>query len=160
MLACFPYKHLLQLLGRKDGRMCFSTFSRSFTPPPSLPPSPPPLPQSLDPALLRPGRLSYVIRVLPPQNAEERREILRVHTRKVRREGGNENALEEPTPLLSRNSHPSLCLSLFSLLFDPIQMPLAAHTEEEEDALLAQVAEATEGFSGAELEGLCRYVLL
>jgi len=38
-------------------------------------------------------------------------------------------------------------------------MPLAAHTEEEEDALLGQVAEATEGFSGAELEGLCRYVL-
>jgi SpoVK/Ycf46/Vps4 family AAA+-type ATPase len=35
-------------------------------------------------------------------------------------------------------------------------MPLAAHTEEEEDMLLAQAAEASEGFSGAELEGLCR----
>lgn len=79
------------------------------------------MPESLDPALLRPGRLSYVIRVLPPQDAQERKAILRVHTRK---------------------------------------MPLAAYTEEEEDELLAQAAEATESFSGAELEGLCREAAL
>jgi SpoVK/Ycf46/Vps4 family AAA+-type ATPase len=37
-------------------------------------------------------------------------------------------------------------------------MPLAARAEEEREALLERVAEATEGYSGAELEGLCRCV--
>lgn len=55
----------------------------------------PSLPQSLDPALLRPGRLSYVIHVLPPKDAQERKAILRVHTRKVREEGRREEGGRE-----------------------------------------------------------------
>lgn len=39
--------------------------------------------QSLDPALLRPGRLSHVIEVTPPQTREERLAVLRIHTAKV-----------------------------------------------------------------------------
>lgn len=39
--------------------------------------------QALDPALLRPGRLSHVIEVTPPQTTEERLAVLRIHTRKV-----------------------------------------------------------------------------
>lgn len=39
--------------------------------------------QSLDPALLRPSRLSHVIEVTPPQTGEERLAVLKIHTAKV-----------------------------------------------------------------------------
>lgn len=42
------------------------------------------LPDALDPALLRPGRLSHVIEVTPPGSVEERLAVLRIHAAKVR----------------------------------------------------------------------------
>lgn len=41
------------------------------------------LPDALDPALLRPGRLSHLIEVTPPRSLGERLAVLRIHTGKV-----------------------------------------------------------------------------
>jgi vesicle-fusing ATPase len=82
-------------------------------------------PESLDPVLLRPGRLEVQLRVEFP-DAKGRRDILRIHMRQMREAGGVSDSAQQMMEDLGRDS----------------------------------MSAKTEHFSGAELAGLVRMILI
>lgn len=110
-----------QLLAKMDGvePLCVPTLVIGLTNKRSL----------IDPALLRAGRFEVQIEVPPPRTIEQRRSILKVHTRKMHEAGRLQLATQSPL-----------------ITGDPLQY----------EDLLWSLAEECDGFSGASLAGLAR----
>ncbi|MBI4181356.1 MAG: AAA family ATPase [Candidatus Aenigmarchaeota archaeon] len=93
-------------------------------------------PDIIDPALLRPGRFDRQILVTAP-DAAARRDILRIHTRDMPLEAGEKVKIK-----LGRVRKKAVAE--------------AAGAEDPREDLLGYLVEKTEGYSGADLEALCR----
>jgi SpoVK/Ycf46/Vps4 family AAA+-type ATPase len=99
----------------------------------------------LDPALLRPGRLSHIIEVKPPQTQEERLAVLKIHTAKVSHE--NRTGDDPRSAPLTQRSHKHTQM--------PLRVP-ASPSNDTDPVDLGGLAVGLAGYSGADIEGLCR----
>ena len=122
-------------------------------------------PDIVDPALLRPGRIERHI-YIPPPDKEARKEIFRIHLRSALERGilgydteDVEEAIESLKRELKDEKELKALEKIKSEEFDIDKVPEEIRDKLKDklnEIVLTWLAERTEGYSGADIEAICR----
>jgi transitional endoplasmic reticulum ATPase len=106
-------------------------------------------PDIIDPALLRQGRFDRIIYTSIP-DLESRKKIFEVHLRKIPLELGEVSARTKAKKKAKKNDNKTEN----EIILNEIETPVTE--KETPQQLIQELAEKTEGYVGADIEGVCR----
>ncbi len=121
-------------------------------------------PDMLDPALLRPGRFDRLL-LTPAPDMKSRVEIFKIHTKgmpltitKEEAKKIDEEFKNEKIEIIKRGAKDEVLSQLDLGKLDKKELVSVVNIKDlsDKDKLLYSLAKKTEGFSGADIEGLCR----